>query len=52
MVGTAKSFGIIMAELIKHFNITTATGALVIGVSGAVYTITGNHSPRLVSGHH
>lgn len=40
MVGTAKSYGILMGELMKHFGITAATGALVIGVSGAVYTIT------------
>ncbi|XP_048745461.1 monocarboxylate transporter 14-like isoform X2 [Ostrea edulis] len=40
MVGIAKSFGIIMKELILHFQIRTATAALVMGISGAVYTIT------------
>lgn len=40
MVGTAKSYGILMGELMKHFKISAATGALVMGVSGAVYTIT------------
>ncbi|XP_061185187.1 monocarboxylate transporter 12-like [Saccostrea echinata] len=39
MVGIAKSYGIIMAELIRQFRIPTATGALVMGISGAVYTI-------------
>lgn len=40
MVGTAKSYGILMGELMKHFKIPAATGALVMGVSGGVYTIT------------
>ncbi|XP_062575751.1 monocarboxylate transporter 12-like [Saccostrea cucullata] len=39
MVGTAKSYGIIMVELIKKFSIDKATGALVMGISGVVYTI-------------
>ncbi|KAK3589658.1 hypothetical protein CHS0354_015159 [Potamilus streckersoni] len=39
MVGIAKSFGILMQEFIILFNVPVAYAALVMGVSGAVYTL-------------
>ncbi|KAL3847658.1 hypothetical protein ACJMK2_018559 [Sinanodonta woodiana] len=39
MVGIAKSFGILMQEFIILFDVPVAYAALVMGVSGAVYTL-------------
>ncbi|XP_056006434.1 monocarboxylate transporter 12-like [Ostrea edulis] len=41
IMGIIKSFGIIMREVILYFEIHTTTAALVMGISGAVYTVTG-----------
>ena len=41
MVGIAKSFGILLQEFVSYFDIPVALGALVMGVSGGVYTLAG-----------
>ncbi|KAJ8310629.1 hypothetical protein KUTeg_012494 [Tegillarca granosa] len=40
MVGTAKSFGILLTEFTVYFDIEAAKAATIMAVSGAVYTIT------------
>ncbi|KAH3804544.1 monocarboxylate transporter 12-like [Dreissena polymorpha] len=39
MVGIAKSFGILMEEFVGYFNVSVAMAALVMGVSGGMYTM-------------
>ncbi|OWF40072.1 monocarboxylate transporter 5-like [Mizuhopecten yessoensis] len=39
MVGIAKSFGIMLEELVIYFNTDMATAALVMGVAGGIYTL-------------
>lgn len=41
MVGIAKSFGILLDEFVGYFGISHALGALIVGVSGGVYTLAG-----------
>ncbi|XP_069103953.1 monocarboxylate transporter 12-like isoform X2 [Argopecten irradians] len=39
MVGIAKSFGIMLEELVVYFSTDIATAALVMGVAGGIYTL-------------
>ncbi|KAL4219937.1 hypothetical protein ACF0H5_020348 [Mactra antiquata] len=39
MVGIAKSFGILLPHFVAYFNVPVALAALIMGVSGAVYTV-------------
>ena len=48
MVGIAKSFGIILQELVSYFDIPVALGALVMGVCGGVYTLAGRFLSNIV----
>ena len=43
MVGIAKSFGILLQQFVSYFNIPVALGALIMGVSGGIYTVTGKY---------
>ncbi|XP_045199768.2 monocarboxylate transporter 7-like [Mercenaria mercenaria] len=39
MVGIAKSFGILLVQFVDYFDIPVAIAALIMGVSGGVYTL-------------
>lgn len=41
MVGIAKSFGILLMQFVTYFDIPVALAALIMGVSGGVYTLSG-----------
>ena len=41
MVGIAKSFGILLEEFTAYFDIPVAVAALIMGMSGGMYTLAG-----------